>query len=142
MSVLKSERKTSTMEYIANSVSLAARVLRFSLSMPKRYTFKIGDPIFRHAEDVVFHCKAANSTYVNSQETFDLRRGHLIEADVHLNQLESLMEIYFEDSKQDEKSVDINDYTEIIKMIEKERKLISGCKRSDTAMFNEQKQKY
>lgn len=96
MSVPKSRRKTSSMEYIATARKLAARVFRLSNGLPKRYAFKLGNPLFEHAEAVVFHCNAANLTYVKDEASYQQRRGHLVEAQAHLLHVETLLSVLFE----------------------------------------------
>lgn len=142
MSVPASKRSTSQMEFISTATSLAARVARFSHSIPKRYTFQIANPIFEHAYDVVFNCRAANDTYVNSQATFDQRRCYLNEAVSHLNHIETLLDICLELATQTNgtngagKLGNVNTYSEIVELIAKEKKLISGCKRRDTQAYS------
>lgn len=100
MSVPKSERKTSTMEYIATARKLAAKVFRYSNGLPKRYAFRLGNPLFEHAQEVVFHVNAANQTYVNDRAGFEQRRMHLNEAQAHLQHVESYLDILREVTQQ------------------------------------------
>jgi len=140
MSVPASQRKTSSMEYIKNATQLAARVARFTHAIPKRYTFQIGNPLYQHAFDVVYNCKAANSVYVNSQATFDQRREYLNAAVTHLDHIETMLDICLELAAQNntnKKLGNINTYEEIISLIDQEKKLISGCKRHDTQAFKQ-----
>lgn len=84
------------MEYIATAKKLAAKVFRYSNGLPKRYAFKLGNPVFEHAAEVVYHCSAANLTYVKDDASFALRRNHLTEAEGHLQHVECLLGILYE----------------------------------------------
>lgn len=53
MSVPASRRAETTMAYIENAERLAAKIFRFTVRLPKRYTWKLGNPLFDHAESVV-----------------------------------------------------------------------------------------
>ncbi len=88
------------MDYIATARKLAAKVFRYSNGLPKRYAFKLGNPVFEHAEAVVYHCNAANQVYVNDRAGYEQRRAHLNEAQAHLQHVESLLEILREVTQQ------------------------------------------
>lgn len=84
------------MDYIATARKLAAKVFRYSNGLPKRYAFKLGNPVFEHAAEVVYHCNAANQVYVNDRAGYEQRRAHLNEAQAHLQHVESLLSILYE----------------------------------------------
>lgn len=141
MSVPASRRIEGRMAYIETAEKLAAKVFRFSTRLPKRYTWKLGNPLFDHAEEVVYHCRAANLVYVNNDATFAQRRSHLVEAEGHLLHVETLLGILHEVTLQNSESGDAkppndNVYMEFAELISHERKLISGCKRRDTQAYN------
>lgn len=146
MSVPKSERAISRMEFIAHAEKIAADVARFSLTIPKRYTFVLSSPLVNHAEEMVFCCNAANQTYVNSQSTFDMRRQYLNDALNHLLHVETLLGIIFRllnDNAERNNTIPPNNNVFVIltDAIDRERKLIAGYKRSDTIAFNNKKKK-
>lgn len=141
MSVPKSKRSESSMEYIANAEKLAAKAFRFANGLPKRYAFRLANPLFGHAESVVYHCRAANLVYVNSQAAYDKRRGHYVDAEAHLLHVETLLGILFEVTEQlyesgDARAPNENVYGEFADLIEAERKLLAGCKRRDAQAYN------
>ena len=141
MTVPASRRKDSTMAYIENAERLAAKVFRFSTRLPKRYTFQLASPLFNHAEEAVYHCRAANMTYVRSEATFDQRRAHLVEAEGHILHVETLLGVLHEVTSQlaaegEAKEPNDNVYREFAELIERQRKLISGVKRRDTQAYN------
>ena len=141
MSVPKSRRKESTMEFVANAEKLAAKAFRFANGLPKRYAFRLANPLFEHAELVAYHCRAANLVYINSQATYDKRRGHYIDAEAHLLHVESLLGILFEVTSQlyeegQARAPNGNVYGEFADLIEAERKLLAGCKRRDAQAYN------
>lgn len=128
------------MSYIENAEKLAAKVFRFTNNLPKRYTFKIGNPMFEHAEEAVYCCRAANKVFVDSDEAFNLRRQYLIQADAHVLHVETLLGILHETTLQlsvrgDAKPPNDNVYLEFAQLIERQRKLISGVKRQDTKIY-------
>lgn len=88
------------MEYIATARKLAAKVFRYSNGLPKRYAFKLGNPLFEHAQEVVFHVNAANQMYVNDRAGYEQRRAHLNEAQAHLQHVESYLDILREVTQQ------------------------------------------
>lgn len=125
------------MAYIQVAEELAARIFRFSVRLPKRYTFYLASPLFDHAESVVYHCRAANQTYVDTRERFELRRNHLLEAGNHLLHVETLLGILHEVTVQnsdrgDGKPPNDNVYAQFAEMIEREQKLLQGVKVRDT----------
>ena len=129
------------MEYINNADKLAADVFRFAVRLPKRYTWKIGNPLFNHAEMVSFHCRSANIVYVKDQATFDKRRSHLLDAEAELLHVEALLGICHTITLKNAESGDCkhpneNVYRNFAKLIENQRKLLSGCKRRDTQQYN------
>lgn len=145
MAVPRSERKTSTMEYIAQAEKLAAKAFRFSNGLPKRYAFRMSNPLFQHADEVVYHCRAANLVYVRDGATLAQRRAHLTEAEGHLLHVETLLGILHEVTSQlaasgDAKPPNDNVYGEFAELITTLRKLISGVKRRDTQAYNRSRQ--
>ena len=145
MAVPRSERKTSSMEYVANAERLAAKAFRFSNRLPKRYAFRMANPQFQHAEEVVYHCRAANLVYVRDEATLAQRRSHLTEAEGHLLHVETLLGILHEVTSQlaatgDAKPPNDNVYSEFSGIITEQRRLLSGVKRRDTAAYNRRRQ--
>ena len=145
MAVPRSERKTSSMEYVANAERLAAKAFRFSNGLPKRYAFRMANPLFQHAEEVVYHCRAANLVYVRDEATLAQRRSHLTEAEGHLLHVETLLGILHEVTSQlaatgDAKPPNDNVYSEFSGIITEQRRLLSGVKRHDTAAYNRRRQ--
>lgn len=141
MAVPASKRTDSSMAYIENADKLAAKAFRYSVRLPKRYTWKLGNPLFENAQMVVYHCRAANLIYVKDEATFNQRRAHLIEAEGYLLHVETLLGILYEVTSQlyeegQTKKPNENVYREFSELIERERKLISGCKRRDTSAYN------
>ena len=129
------------MEYISNAESLAARLLRFSIKLPKRYQERLADPVFNHAEEVVYHCRAANKVYVCDQATFELRREHLIKAEGHLLHVETLLGVIHRLTLQLAAEGQANypksaTYQDLADKIEYQRKLISGVKKYDKRAYN------
>ncbi len=152
------------MEYIATARKLAAKVFRYSNGLPKRYAFKLGNPLFEHAQEVVFHVNAANQMYVNDRAGYEQRRAHLQHVESYLDILrEVTQQLHDEelrrlDAKLAEVGLSVHDvqnadvqralkslpkapnenvYAEFAEMIANERALIGGVKKNDTAKYKE-----
>ena len=80
MSVLKSQRKESSIKFLDTAYDLELHTLKCCMKLPKRYTFFIGTELSRLASEVHNHCKMANSIYPMNEHEAQMRRDHLIEA--------------------------------------------------------------
>lgn len=134
----------STMQYIAKAEELAAMALRFANRMPKRYAFRMANPLVEHAEEAVYHCLAANITYVRADdggESFGRRRAHLTEAQGHLVHVESLLGIYHANTVElarrgECRPPNDNAYCAFGELLDEVHALIKGVKASDTRAYN------
>lgn len=127
------------MAYIDNAEILAAKVFRFAVRLPKRYTFMLSSPLFEHAESVIYHCRAANLVFVKDRESYMKRRGHLIDAESHLLHVETLLGIIHETTSHGSQKGECrppneNVYRDFAESILRERKLLSGVKSRDTSV--------
>ena len=57
MSVLKSQRKESSIKFLDTAYNLELHTLRCCMKLPKRYTFFIGTELSHLASEVHNHCK-------------------------------------------------------------------------------------
>lgn len=147
MAVPATKRSETAMLYISNAEQLAAHIYRFVIGLSKRYNHAISDQLLHHAEEVVYHCRAANKVYVTNDSTFEQRRSHLIDANSHLLHVESLLAVLCKmelqisaESGGKIKPPSENRYRGFADMIEKEYKLIAGCKSRDRQAYNKHKQ--
>lgn len=74
MSVLKSQRKESSIKFLDTAYNLELHTLKCCMKLPKRYTFFIGTELSHLASEVHNHCKAANSIYPTNEHEAQMRR--------------------------------------------------------------------
>ena len=129
MAVPRSKRKESSMQYIDTWRRACAEIFRFSNRLPKRYAFRMANPLCQHAYEGLYHLKAANGTYVKDGATFDVRRSHLLAAKADIDHVEALLDVLSE-VQQPSGCV-----AAIAEAIDKERGLISGVMRRDSQAF-------
>lgn len=93
MSVIKSSRTTSDMEFIATSRNLEIFTIRKCGKIPKHYTFYISVPL-ANASTRVYECvKKANSIYPVNQHEVQMRRDYFIRAHAELQSMVSQIEV-------------------------------------------------
>ena len=98
MSVLKSKRTESKIEYIKTANEIYTRTIAFLTRLSARYSRLIASDVARLASEVLDHSEKANSIYPSDDERSKLRTAHLLEAraslmalDVHLSHVYSIM---------------------------------------------------
>lgn len=132
MSVLKSKRGESSMQFLETARQLEIYTLKQCVKFPKRYTFFITTEIVRLSQSIYNEVKSANSIYPTNDIEFQLRRNHLIEAycDIQclISQLGVAKEIFVS-------SVEAKVWTTWLDLIELEAKLITAVKKSDKDRF-------
>lgn len=84
MSVIKSKRNTSEMEFIANARKLQIYTIRKCVSFPKRYTFYVSQPIANSATRIYEDVRRANSIYPVNQHEAQMRRDCFLRANADL----------------------------------------------------------
>ena len=93
MSVIKSKRTTSEMEFIATARKLEIYSIQKCVNFPKRYTFYISQPIANAATRIYEDVKRANSIYPMNQHEAQMRRDYLIRANSELQSMVSQLEV-------------------------------------------------
>lgn len=93
MSVNKSKRSESEMEFIHTARQLQIYTLQKCVNMPKRYTFYVSQPIANAATRIHEYVKMANSIYPLNQHEAQMRRDYLLRANAELNSLVSQIEV-------------------------------------------------
>ena len=92
MTVIKSKRHESEMEFIHTARELRLYTTRKVAGFPKRYTFTVANPLADSARRIHQYCKMANSVYpVNAHEA-QIRRDYLIRANAELQSMVSDIE--------------------------------------------------
>lgn len=132
MSVLKSKRSESVIQFLDTARELEIYTLRYALKFPKRYTFFITNEIVRLAQSVYNETKSANSIYPTNAEEAQLRKNCFIRANCSLQCLISQLDI-----AKDLFCGDVDDKVWIkwIDLITTESKLIAAVKKSDSERF-------
>ena len=96
MSVIRSKRAESEMEFIHTARQLQVYTIQKCVGFPKRYTFYIAQPIANAATRVHEYTKMANSVYPTNSHEVQLRRDYLLRANAELNSLVSQIEVAHE----------------------------------------------
>ena len=78
MSVVRSKREESNMEYIHTARELQIYTIRKCAGFPKRYTFYVNQPIADHANKIYRCVVMANSVYPTNAHEVQIRRDYLI----------------------------------------------------------------
>ncbi len=93
MSVIKSKRSTSDMEFIANARRLQIYTIQKCVNFPKRYTFYVSQPIANAATRIYEDVKRGNSIYPLNQHEVQMRRDCFIRANMELQSMISQLEV-------------------------------------------------
>lgn len=87
MSVYKTQRSESSIEYLDNARKLAQFTRQCCLKIPKRYTFFGGIGLANLADEVYNKSRMANSVYPTTKSEAELRRSYIIQANASLQAL-------------------------------------------------------
>lgn len=96
MSVLKSQRGESTVQFLDTARELEIYTIKTCAKFPKRYMFLITKDIVALASAVYNNAKAANSIYVTTADDARLRREYVTKANCTLQCLLSQIDIAHE----------------------------------------------
>lgn len=80
MSVVKSQRKMSNLEYVYNARQLEIYTLRKCINFPKRHTFYLGKEMSELAINIYKNVHIAYSTQSNSPQETKIRHDCLLKA--------------------------------------------------------------
>ena len=89
MTVIKSKRHESEMEFIHTARELRLYTTRKVTGFPKRYTFTVANPLADSARRIHQYCKMANSVYPLNAHEAQIRRDYLIRANAELQSMVS-----------------------------------------------------
>ena len=93
LSVIKSKRATSEMEFIATARKLQIYTIQKCVNFPKRYTFFVSQQIANSAIRIYEDVKRGNSIYPLNQHEAQIRRDCFIRANSELQSLISQLEV-------------------------------------------------
>lgn len=131
MSVVKSQRNESTMEFLVNARKLQAYTIRKCVNcIPKRYTFFIGTALASSATKIYESVKKGNSIYPINQHEVQMRRDYFLAASLELQSLISQIELADEMLSLDKSVVQ-----EWSKLISTETRLVKAIMKSDREKY-------
>ena len=132
MSVIKSNRAESEMEFIYNARELELFTLRKCSSFPKSFLFLKTESIAKLAVSIHSHVKQANSIYPLNQEEVQKRRNHLIDANAELNDLIGALEV-----AQELFGINMSVMKSWSRLIEKEIRLVKAVMKKDRERYKD-----
>lgn len=137
MSVLKSKRGESAMQFLETARELEVYTIRQCARFPKRFMFLITKDIVALSKSVYNNVKAANSVYPTNAAEVQVRRNYLIAANCELQCLISQLDIAreFVRSTADNKPIQSGVWQKWIDLITSEARLISALKNKDKERF-------
>lgn len=139
MSVYKSKRGESSVQFLETARQLEIHTLEQCLKIPKRYTFLLTQEIMRLATAVYNGVTAANSVYPTNQHEAQLRRDYLIAANANLQALDRQLGIaagVLYKNPENFKGFE-SAFTTWGEHINQEAKLISGVRRADRSRYKD-----
>ena len=130
MSVIKSKRTTSEMEFIATARKLEIYSIQKCVNFPKRYTFYISQPIANAATRIYEDVKRANSIYPMNQHEAQMRRDYLIRANSELQSMVSQLEV-----AQELFGIEMDTLKYWVDIIDTEIRLVKAVMKSDRERY-------
>lgn len=131
MSVLKSHRTESNVQFLDTARELEIYTLQQCMKFPKRVTFYLSQPIVSLSQAVLNNAKAANSIYPHNAHEAQMRRDCLIKANNALQSLVSQLDI----AQGVVGDVPDKVWLHWMELIADEARLLSGVQRSDTERY-------
>ena len=132
MSVLKSKRGVSEIEFVHTARELQAHTIRQCAGFPKRFTFYLGQPLAASAERVHRYAKCANSVYPTNQHEAQIRLDYLIRANAELNSMVSQVELASELFDLADDSVEF-----WMEIVYREMRLLKGAMKKDRERYRD-----
>lgn len=130
MSVIKSKRNTSEMEFIANARKLQIYTIKKCVNFPKRYTFYVSQPIANASTRIYEDVRRANSIYPVNQHEAQMRRDCFLRANAELysliSQIEAAQELF---------GIDMDAMQNWIDIIDFEIRLVKAVMKSDRERY-------
>lgn len=130
MSVIKSQRSTSEMEFIANARKLQIYTIKKCVSFPKRHTFYVSQPIANASTRIYEDVRRANSIYPVNQHEAQMRRDCFLRANAELYSLISQIEV-----AQELFSIDMDSMRYWLDIIDFEIRLVKAVMKSDRERY-------
>jgi hypothetical protein len=96
MSVIRSKRTTSDMQFLATARALQLLTIRRCVGFPKRFTFYVSQPLAAISTRIYEDVKRGNSIYPTNQHEAQLRRDYFLSANAELQNIVSQIEVAVE----------------------------------------------
>lgn len=137
MSVPKSQRSESSMQFIQTARELKQHTLTVVKKCPKRLQFFLLAPIYEEAREVLHSVKAANNTFVHNAHEAQIRADYLGRANVVLQNLADDLEDLYEEliNNEDLYKWVANAMQKHGELISAEAKLIGKVRKSDKERY-------
>lgn len=137
MSVLKSKRGESEVQFLDTARELEIYTIKQCACFPKRFMFFITKELVDLATRVYNNAKAANSIYVTTADDARLRRECIVKANCALQCLISQLDIAREFIRATDDNAPIKSkvWQTWIDLVTTEAKLLSALKNSDSERF-------
>ena len=132
MSVIKSKRSTSEMEFLATARKLQIYTVRKCAGFPKRYTFYVSQPIAGAATRIYEDVKRGNSIYPLNQHEVQMRRDCFLRAHAELQSLISQLEV-----AQELFGVEMDTMQGWMELVDTEIRLVKAVLKNDRARYKE-----
>lgn len=130
MSVIKSQRSESEVEFLYTARQLQIYTIRKCTGFPKRYTFYVSQPIAACATRIHENVKCANSIYPTNAHEVQIRRDYFIKANAELYNLVSLIEVANELF-----GIESDKIKHWMELAEKEIRLVKGAMKRDSDRY-------
>ena len=132
MSVIKSKRSESEMEFVHTARQLQIHSIQKAVGFPKRYTFYVSQPIANCATRIHEYVKCANSIYPLNQHEVQMRRDYLLRANAELNSLVAQIEVAAEMF-----GIEPDKMRFWLDIVEKEIRLVKGAMKKDRERYKD-----
>lgn len=132
MTVVKSKRGESKMEFLHTARELQIYTIKKCASFPKRYTFYLSQPIANSATRIYQYTKMANSIYPTNPHEVQMRRDYLLRANAELNSLVSQIEVAHEAFGLEERIMEF-----WMDIVDRELRLLKGTLNTDRERYKD-----
>ena len=132
MSVVRSKRSNSPVEFIHTARELQIYSIQKCVGFPKRYTFYVSQHIADSATRVHECVKKANSVFPKNQHEAQIRRDYLIRANAELYSLVSQIEI-----AQELFGIEYDKVKHWMDIVDREINLVKAVMRSDKERYKD-----
>lgn len=130
MSVIKSKRSTSDMEFLATARKLQIYTIQKCVNFPKRYTFYVSQPLANAATRVYEDVKRGNSIYPLNQHEAQIRRDYFLHANAELQSIISQLEV-----AQELFGIDMETLKYWIEIVDTEIRLVKAVIKNDRTRY-------